>query len=231
MYLGAWYEWGGKNPKYLNGTMVSRTQAANVSESLKYIWDNNISGFYASKPFIYDLFDVDVPQGYSMGIDCSGLARIAFNADPDKLMDDLPDGSHDQMEAFSNAEKNYTGILHTNFNQILEGDLVFDTRKAKNKQGEIYDRAKHVMIATGKLDKDKDGNVTRFEVIHASNHGKGARTAWIDVKDHQRIGHTFRGGHAIADISGTGILGKGSRMSWNDFYNWVSRNNLWDKFK
>lgn len=87
------------------------------------------------------------------------------------------------------------------------------------------------MIATGNVDRDKDGNVTRFEVIHASNHGKGVRTEWIRVKDHQRIGHTFRGGHAIADVFGAGTKSKGNGMSWNDFYNWVSRNNLWDKIK
>lgn len=103
------------------------------------------------------------------------------------------------MTAFINAEKNGTWLLYSNYNQIQEGDLDFITRKAKNKLGELYDRTGHVMIATGKLDRDNDGIVTRFEVIHANDHGKGVRTEMIDVKDYQRIGHTFRVGHAMAD--------------------------------
>lgn len=187
--------------------------------------------FHESKPFIYDFYHVDVPHGYSMVIDCSGLARIAFNADPDKLMGDLPHGTFNQINAFINAERDGTGLLHTSFSEIQEGDLVFNTSKKRNEQGELYDHPSHVYIATGNVDRDKDGNVTRFEVIHASRAGTRARTEWIDVEDHQRIGHTFRGGHPIADTDGSGRESKGSGMSWSEFYSWVTRNNLWDKFK
>ena len=223
-YLGTWYEWGGKNPFYRNGYLVSNFTAFSVGKMVhaSYKMQRSISnkfGYFISKSDIYSINNLIVPSNMSMGIDCSGLSRIAFNADPDKLMGDIPAGANAQMNFFSQAQENGTGSLHNNFENIQEGDLVFNTVGGnKNK------RAVHVMIATGKIKMDKNGNVISYEVIHAPGAGKQVRNQWMKVKKGSYIGHTKRKnklGRIIGEVKNT----------WNDFYNWISSNNLWHKFK
>jgi RHS repeat-associated protein len=229
-YMGTWYEFGGKNPFYIGGTGVDQTDAWLTSAIIYAGYKKTgFSHSFYKKSIVYALNSISVPKGYSVGIDCSGLSRLAFNADPDKHMSDLPNGAHNQMKAFSDAEEKGTGLLHTDFNQIKEGDLVFNTEKRTNKQGEKYDRATHVMIATGRVDRDSDGNVTKFEVIHASRKGEPVKKEMINVAKHQRIGHTNRDGDLIMNTHVSKEKSKG--MSWSDFYNWVSQNNLYNKIK
>jgi hypothetical protein len=126
------------------------------------------------------------------------------------------------MNAFSDAEKDGTGLLHNDFNQLKKGDLVF--RLKSNKEAE------HVMIATGKVDQDKDGNITAYEVIHAPSAGKAVEYKMISVdSDKFRIGHTKRNGNLDLIMNTYVTKNKESRKAWNAFYNWISINNLWDK--
>lgn len=234
-YLGTWYEWGGKNPYYIGGHLVSPMTGWLVGRMVRESWDiglswSSISGqrfnYFVSKQDIYSINNLYVPNGYSMGIDCSGLAKLAFNADPDKQMADLPDGAQFQMKAFENAEKEGTGLLHNDFSQLKEGDLVFNL----NKKGV----AVHVMVATGKVKVDKDGNIISYEVIHSPGTGQQVEITWKNVNDKQRIGHTNRVTDLITNTYVSKNNGSGmfwSKMFWSNFWSWVGQNNLWDKIK
>jgi hypothetical protein len=94
-YLKTWYEFGGKNPYYIGGYGVSKWQAFWTS-SIIYAGYEKTKFQYSSydKPSVYESLFLDVPNSQSMGIDCSGLSRVAFNSDPDKKMGDLPDGAN-----------------------------------------------------------------------------------------------------------------------------------------
>ncbi len=193
-YLGTIYQWGGKNPapRYVGGF------GGDVGTSI--IWRNdwygglNFNGGHSdntlyqtghNNPGVYDLMGLDVPAGCSFGVDCSGLAALSFNADPDKLMGDLTSGSaDDQMTQFEQAEADGTGGLHNDFGELQEGDIVFRT----NKKG----TAKHAMVATGNVETDDDGNVTSFEVIHAPDNGERVRVEYITKTSRHQIGHTNR---------------------------------------
>ncbi|MEP1780597.1 RHS repeat-associated core domain-containing protein [Reichenbachiella sp.] len=196
-YLGTWYEFGGKNPYYIGGENVSGSFGSGlrmVSNSIRTSQSlHNAVGTMYTSPMIptraiYDYHGMNVPQNYSFGIDCSGLARQAFNADRDKLMDNIPHGAYNQLRAFESAEKEGKGYLHSDFNDLKKGDLVFRT----DSKGNAY----HVMIATGKVIEDSNGNVKEFEVIHAPYTGKQVETTTLSVEDEKeknaKIGHSFQ---------------------------------------
>ncbi len=200
-FLGTMYEWGGKNPEDdLVGTYNDATVgAASVSPEIQgrgttrgelQQTSKNLRSYYydgkGSTQAVYDKFNVS--NGSSFGIDCSGLASEAFNSDTDKLMGDLRVGTaHDQRQQFADAMQEGTGFLHENANLIGMGDLVF----YENSGGRIT----HVMVATGKVQKDKDGNVTRFQIIHAPQSGGKVEYAWRTFRQGRHsVGHTHRKG-------------------------------------
>ena len=232
-YLGTWYEWGGKNPYYIGGNGVSQNRAYWVSKISHSSWKlfkekygKDASGYYWDKTNIYAFNLVDVPSGYSMGIDCSGLARIAFNADPDKLMKDIRHGADNQMHDFINAEADGTGYLHTNVNEIMEGDLIFST--GFDDDGNRI--ATHVMIATGKV-RYINGH-WEYQVTHAPGADRRVQTdsdEWHEFNDNTRIGHTLRKNEAVYQFANW--LDKHSITTWDEFWSWVARNNLWSKIK
>jgi RHS repeat-associated protein len=124
----------------------------------------------------------------SFGIDCSGLARLGFNADEQKLMGNFSimtaQNMHDIFRAQIGEGK---GILHKNFDYLGTGDLVF----RQNKKGDIV----HVMVATANVRLNtKTGQISEFEVIQAPVSGKLVAKDWIKIKDNLSIGHTYRMG-------------------------------------
>ena len=189
-YLGVWYEFGGKNP-FINyvSLLTSYSDAYSVS-NLMYASFKGASlvngykeGYVYPASLVYSIFDLNIPQGYSMGIDCSGLSKLAFNADPDKLMPDLPNGAKYQMQAFEQAEKDGTGSLHSDFLKLQKGDLVF----VVNDEGE----ANHVMVSAGKSYKN-DAGERIFYVYEAQGKGKKVSVNTKTVDSSYSIGHTKR---------------------------------------
>lgn len=198
-FIGTWYEWGGKNPYFVGGMGLTQMQGSGVGGWVKFSYDWHKKtykslGYMIPQSFIYQMAGLNVPDGYSVGMDCSALSKHSFNADPHKLMPDLPDGSRKQYKAFKDAQGNGTGLLHSDFQYIMEGDLVFSTYLAEDEEsGSIYRTASHVMVATGEVDVDKNGNIIAFEVIHASATGTPVgEPTMIGVRDDHRIGHTYR---------------------------------------
>jgi RHS repeat-associated protein len=229
-YFGTWYEWGGKKPYYIGGAGVEPESASLIGQNVyfilykaKFIACLNSIGLYIS-PFnnqqdVYNYYGLTVPMGKSMGIDCSGLARIAFNADPDKLMPNIGDGTYAQITAFSTASKNGTGVLHSDLNLVKEGDLIFKGIKNGVPQ--------HVMVATGEIKVDKDGRVIAYEVVDSWKSGTQIATRMKKVEGGEKIGHTFR-----TTDKGLNLLWL-SNVSVNPwmvgFYEWITNNNLWSK--
>ena len=199
-FLGTMYEWGGKNPSdnmvgAYNGagfspSFSSEVQGTGVSRGELSMTSKNLYDYYydgqGSTQAVYNKYNVN--SGCSFGIDCSGLSSSAFNADEDKLMGDLRSGTaHDQRQQFKDAQVEGTGMLHENSNLIGMGDMVF----YQNKKGRIT----HVMVATGKVQKDKNGKVTRFQIIHAPKSGGKVEYAWRTFrKGSHSVGHTYRKG-------------------------------------
>jgi len=112
-------------------------------------------------------------DGYSLGLDCSGLVTLAYKKDLE-----LEEGFtiHSGSE-FMGSEKfdkstvlSETGklaaIVHHNPNYISKADIVHQSG--------------HVMLATGKVRRDESGNVNEFQVIHQAG-GKGGTFDWINV--------------------------------------------------
>ena len=222
LYINTWYEFGGKNPFYnyisTGSSRISRTHAYWTSAMSYSSWlKAHKKGYFWPKSEIYKFNMISLPRGYSMGIDCSGLSRLAFNSDPDKLMDDLPNGANNQMVEFKNAAKRGKGFLHKDFSILAEGDLIFRV----NEKGV----AEHVMIATGKIKKDAQGNIIEYEVIEAPGKGKKVKTSMLPVKDNLMIGHTLRKTDLFY------VPENDKKTSWLDFWIWVQKNNLQNKLK
>ena len=188
-YAGIWYEWGGKKP-YVDfvSSSISYSDALSISRVMHASW--NFAGLVSSieEPYaipasdVYSFYNLNIPKDYSMGIDCSGLSRLSFNADPDKLMPDLPNGSNDQMEKFKTAQKNGTGLLHNDFSKLQKGDLVFRL----NEDG----LADHVMVATSVA--YNIGNEQKFNVIETQGAGIKVKRNTKTVNNTYMIGHTKR---------------------------------------
>lgn len=202
-YLATAYQYGGKNPHavfigiYKGSTPIYGGNFYNPyykSNQLPADWHDKIlsvTGPLANNPagkneaYRNNNLGFLINSNTDFGIDCSGLAAIAFNSDPDKLMGNLPSGrADDQMQIFSNAEAEGTGKLHQDFNELGMGDLVFAT----DKKGKAY----HVMVATGEVRKDKEGNVTQFQIIHAPKTGGQVEVSWRKVNSNLHIGQTKR---------------------------------------
>ncbi|MEM8568741.1 MAG: RHS repeat-associated core domain-containing protein [Bacteroidota bacterium] len=192
-YLGTPYEWGGKNPDPRTVGFINQN-----SSDFDYRWASSAS-FQ-----LRDVYDKDDPQptletrdflgvdsGCSFGIDCSGLVSSAFNADSDKLMDDLVGGSaNDQMGQFARASEEGTGILHNNTDNVGTGDILFKT----NKKGNAF----HTMVATGNVKTNKKGKVTRIEVVEAPASGKFVKKSYVKAGKRLKVGHTFRKGDNVS---------------------------------
>jgi cell wall-associated NlpC family hydrolase len=198
-YSGTYYEWGGKNPAanyvgvYNTSNRAWRSHYSSVSRGLYH--DYSAFG-YEGKTDFYDLLNLDIPSGFSFGIDCSGLAALSFNSDPDKMMGNLKPGrARDQLNQFTNAQEQGNAVVHDDFGNIGKGDLVFNLSKSG--------KAKHVMIATGNVKKNDDGKVTQYEVIHAPSSGKVVTTEWKSAASQTKrmIGHTYRRGDLPVDTN------------------------------
>ena len=190
-YVGTPYEWGGKLPHPNALQMASRVSGSAFFEHL-------VSSVLSVKPNPRSAYSThgygDLSWPTSIGVDCSGLACLGFNADQQKLMGDLPSGrAVDQAKMFfseGQAGADATGVLHQDFNQIGMGDMVF--RVTNSDETGKPTKVPHVMIATGKVRKDGSGNVTSFQILHAPQTGDFVKTEWRSVNDSYQIGHTFR---------------------------------------
>jgi RHS repeat-associated protein len=180
-YLGTMYQWGGKNP--LPNLIGYEFKAVDVNDGIAVSeWFRGTS--WETRNEYYTTYDEKL-QGCHVGLDCQGLVRLAFNADPDKIMGDIPvETAHNTMLRFERAETSNYGELHSDFSRLDVGDLVF----RKNSEG----TAKHVMVATGETRTDADGNVTQFEVVHAPGSGEFVQEEWISLTSSHVIGRTLR---------------------------------------
>lgn len=230
-YRGTHYEFGGKNPHYIGkesravsnerAEIVSRSRywSITTSEKMSKLYKRSYGVRKHFAPIIsqyetYENYGLEIPNGSSFGIDCSGLANIAFNADPDKWMNDLTGGTYDMKQQFINADNEGKGLYHSNLSWLKKGDMVF--------------RGRHVMIATGKVDKDKDGNITAYEVIDAWHSGTKVSKRMVEVNGREAIGHTFRG-EKDSYYEDQKYNNNNLHFSWQQFYGWISQNNLWSK--
>lgn len=196
-YMNTFYEYGGKNPHQnaigLAGTVDSEFAAHLQENVLDPIMANIKSEDYYANTQIYRNWGYSdlITTKESIGIDCSGLAGQAFNADPDKLMEDFDlvnDNAAAMADAFMHAEESGAGLLHNDFNQLGMGDLIFTG--AKNKHGKF--QAGHAMVATGNV-RTSDGQITQIQAVSASSSAGKVRTVWVNANSSNvRIGHTFR---------------------------------------
>ncbi|MCB2196754.1 MAG: hypothetical protein KQH79_12905 [Bacteroidetes bacterium] len=198
-YIGYPYEWNGKNPHVaFNGYALKGHPGHNVWNYMKNdlrilynAYNNDYDQAYSyAKDMVYNKYNVqnylNVKEPKSIGIDCSGLTKKAYDNDPDLLMSPLSDGSSyyeneihkGQLADFEKAHKEGTAYLHNNFNLVSKGDWVYSPG--------------HVRIATGNVMK-KDGKVVKIEVIEAAGVKDGVIKdyIWVDSQEMQ-IGHPFR---------------------------------------
>jgi cell wall-associated NlpC family hydrolase len=228
--LGTWYEWGGKNadPSFLFsnkriGTRVGYERRGDARLH-KILYDEY--GFMLRRQDAYNSLNVNVAPGNSFGLDCSGFAAHAFNADPDKLMPDFnpyEQGAAGQMQAFKDAEKLGTGYLHTNIRLLMGGDLVFNTKLEDG-----IETSGHVMVATGAI-KLVNGK-WEFQVMHANASGARAGFEWIPWESHHRIGHAKRTNELELQIWNiSNRTSRGNGPTWDEVRSWITRNRLWSK--
>ncbi len=196
-FLGTFYEYGGKNPHPSAVGLGNRVDDVFYTHMKNDIFNPIMSNIknknYNQVKEIYSKWGYsDIYSKNSIGIDCSGLSGQSFNADQDKLMYDFNlkfTRAYQMADAFKSAELNGTGLLHSEFDYVGMGDLVFTG--SSNSDGHYV--AGHVMVATGKVKKDADGNVVRMQTISASSTEGKTRKVWVNaVEENVRIGHTFR---------------------------------------
>jgi RHS repeat-associated protein len=192
-YLGTPYEYGGKNPITIGGYPLglSRDDLDKILQAAPITRASNEN--YTSEEYL-DEYPVllTVKASQSLGIDCSGHAIIAFNADPDKRMPDFnirTTNATALKSAFQRAQENGLGVLDDDFKNIQEGDLVFNPPL---KNGKIP----HVMIATGNVrDKlNKKGEVVgmEVEVLDTRSTGKDVSKHYKNVKSGMSFGRPNR---------------------------------------
>ncbi|MBP9189624.1 MAG: C40 family peptidase [Chitinophagales bacterium] len=187
-YEGTPYEFGGKKPAFKNGLPEEMTENTYLD---KVGWPSSKTGSRYNNPNYSNKVNLNqyLKDGAtSCGIDCSGLAGTAFNADEQKLMQGFNlynQGAQAQREAFSKAEKgeNNNGFLGKDFQKISQGDLIFN--------GNETTKSTHVMVATGQKKINEQGQ-TQIQVIHAPQTGKYVNTEWRTVGTKWSYGHTFR---------------------------------------
>lgn len=207
-YINTFYEWGGKNPtdswkgvytqfKKDDADHIIKNYLVAFSMAFKKKNDVQKKKIYQeyNSTFI-DKYKVKFDIATSFGIDCSGLARLAFNSDREKLMKDFDyETAAQEYTDFSKAQEVGNAQLHFNFDYIGQGDLIFDEDDAG---------VHHVMIATGNVHLDKKTKkVTEVEVIQAPSSGKFVRTDYIKLKDTYTIGHTYRTGDILTPLGTT----------------------------
>ncbi|PSK80959.1 RHS repeat-associated protein [Prolixibacter denitrificans] len=222
-YIGTLYEYGGKNPNVSAVGMADRTNSLFLvhmrNDITEPIFNAISSGNYEKVNEIYKSYGYgDIIGKSSIGIDCSGLAGQAFNSDPDKLMKNFnlaKQGATGMAIAFESEGKNgvfANGLLHNDFNLVGKGDLIFSNVSA-GKNGNIIN-VKHTMIATGMVRRDRNGNVTKFQVVAASFSAGKVKKQWWTVNSNMRIGHTFR----TTDNYNVGpLLDAKDRLKMSDF--------------
>jgi cell wall-associated NlpC family hydrolase len=224
-YIGTPYEYGGKNPRtdfigYIKNNTESwelmKPQLLKLSRNGIYDLMNNYSvlkstgkldskatnTFKYSQIYIYrqlsyaSLGFSDLSNsGSSLGIDCSGLVRCGFSQDKELLMTTVPDGSSNQLRHFKKAMENNQAFVHKDPNLISEGDLIY-------KPG-------HVMISTGAVRKDEEGNVTEFQTIEAASTSKGVINKWRKWGNAYTVGHPYRSSDAVYPSNFVGPLPQG----------------------
>jgi cell wall-associated NlpC family hydrolase len=183
-YEGTPYEFGGKNPAFKNELpegMTEKWYLDNIG------WPSSNNGSRYNNPNYTNEVNLNqylIDGATSCGIDCSGLAGTAFNADEQKLMRNFNlynQNAQAQRQAFSLAEENNTGYLGKDFQMINEGDIVFN--------GNATNRSTHAMIATGQV-RTENGR-TQIQVTHAPQTGHNVTTEWRNVGANWSYGHTF----------------------------------------
>jgi RHS repeat-associated protein len=189
-YKGTPYEFGGKKPAFKNGLPAGMSNATYLTEigyPSSAMKDKGGYGSRSNNPNYNN--SVNLKQylkngATSCGIDCSGLAVTAFNADKEKLMKNLSlsgTSAKNMKQDFINAKKEGTGYLSSDFTKIKEGDPVF------NLEGGTVT---HVMIATGQV-RVKDGK-NQIEIIQAPETGKFVEKTWRTIGNGWTYGHTKR---------------------------------------
>jgi len=122
-------------------------------------------------------------EGKSIGIDCSGLVYHCYKADNELLFDvkgskGLYTGSSGQLEFFKDRAKEGLAYVHKDPNLLSKGDFV-------------YHRG-HVMLATGNVRRDEEGNVTHYQTIEAEGTDYGVTMKWRVHKSSRTYAHPFR---------------------------------------
>jgi RHS repeat-associated protein len=202
-YINTFYEWGGKNPtdewkavyskfEKVDGDHVIKSFLINFSLAFKKKNDTQKMKIYQEyNNILLDKYNAKF-DATSFGIDCSGLAKLAFNSDREKLMKDFDyETAQQQYGDFGKAQKQGKGQLHFDFDYIGQGDLIFD----EDDKG-----VHHVMIATGNVRVNKANKVTKVEIIHAPSSGEFVKKEYIKLKDTYTIGHTYRNGDVLTPL-------------------------------
>ena len=181
-YIGTPYEYGAKNPVKIGGYPfdLSKKEYLNfVKPGPNWTAESNPNYDKIDEfPFLKKMKD-----NQTLGIDCSGHAVTSFNSDEEKLMGDFSltnTNAKAMRSAFANAEKEGIGFLSDDFSEISEGDMVFNPS------------ASHVMVANGKIKKDKDGKITHVGVINTHQTGSEVDESWYKLKKGSTFGHTNR---------------------------------------
>ncbi len=199
-YIGTPYEFGGKKPAMKGGYPVWMPKASYLafigypSSAMSSVridrvkWSFLSFGSSAANECKLELTDVANFQALfntkDCGIDCSGLARLAFNADKLKKIPNMGVISANAMKSLLDEKARGdepTAVVGNDMSLVQEGDLVFSPN--------------HVMIATGQTRNSirKGGeSVLEFEVIHAPQTGREVIREWKRATDKHSWGRPVR---------------------------------------
>jgi len=205
-YIGTPYEFGGKKPAMKGGYPVWMPKASYLwfigypSSKMSSVridnvkWDFLSFGSSGANQCKLELVDIANLQSLlntrDCGIDCSGLARLAFNADKLKQMSNMGIISANAMKSmFDEAAKGDkpkkgdkpTAVVGNDMSLVQEGDLVFSPG--------------HVMIATGQTrntPRKGGASVLEFEVIHAPSTGREVVREWKRATSNHSWGRPVR---------------------------------------
>jgi RHS repeat-associated protein len=181
-YLDTPYEFGGKSPAFIGGLPRGMTHdwyVTNVGTPSSEYGGALNNPNYTNRVNLNQYLQNGAT---SLGIDCSGLVGIAFNADLEKLMPNFNvnmQNARAMKASFIGAEDDNSGYLGTDFNYISQGDLIFNSA------------ATHVMVATGNT-RVNNRDEMEVEITHSPQTGDYVETTWKKVGDNWSYGHTFR---------------------------------------
>jgi RHS repeat-associated protein len=214
-YVGTQYEFGGKNPVESNIGLVSDNMSTTSDNYLTWqgmgddLWmissyhpqhykkhkginevctGGDVWGhFFEARNAVYNRYDI--PDNYSVGIDCSGFTKQAYSKDQELLMSRLVDGSTGQLRHFEKAQKLNIAFVHKDSELISEGDWVY--------------RPGHVMIATGNVERNESGQIVSFETLEAKGTGDGTVKTWRNVYNSRgkKKNYTFAHPHRTSDTT------------------------------